>query len=75
MGKASRQKPVQFSVIDTSKVLQSCKNRLKPLLDKRELDFISLQQDSHRYIFALITKDSSSLITTDDRGNTRAISF
>ena len=73
MGKTSRQKPIQFSVVDTSKVLQSCKNKLKPLLDKRELDFISLQQDSHRYIFALIAKDSSSLITTDDRGNTHYI--
>jgi len=69
MGKTSRQKPVQFSVVDIGKVLQSCKNKLKPLLDKRELDFISLQPDSHRYIFALITKDSNSLITTDDRGN------
>ncbi|KKI98431.1 hypothetical protein [Prochlorothrix hollandica] len=69
MGKTSRQKPVQFPVGDTSKILQSCKNKLKPLLDKRELNFIPLQQDSQRHIFALIAKDSSNLITTDDRSN------
>lgn len=71
MAKNSRQKkaPLSFSVKETDKVLKLCQNELKPLLDKRELNFIPLQQDSERHIFALITKDSSGLIAIDDRKN------
>jgi len=71
MAKNSRQKkaPLSFSVKETEKVLKLCQNELKPLLDKRELNFIPLQQDSERHIFALITKDSSGLMAIDDRKN------
>ncbi len=67
--KASQQEKEPLSV-EPKKVLQFCQDKLKSLLDKRELDFKQLQQNSEHHIFALITKDlSSSSTATDDRKN------
>ena len=70
MVKTSQQKKASFSVTEPKKVLQFCQDKLKPLLDKRELDFKLLEPNSEHRIFALITKDlRSSSIATDDRHN------
>lgn len=68
MGKKSQQQAVPFSVADTKTVLQWCTNRIKPVLNVKELEFIELQKDSKRYIYAL-TNRLDIVFATDDRGN------
>lgn len=69
MGKKSRQQAVPFSVTDTKTVLKLCTNRIHPVLEVKELEFIELSKDSKRYIYALTNNKSGIEFATDDRGN------
>jgi hypothetical protein len=71
MGKKSRQQavPLPFCVPDAKTVLQLCTNRIKPVLNVKELEFIELQKDSKRYIYELTNNKSGIVFATDDRGN------
>ncbi|MEA5617848.1 hypothetical protein VB711_08350 [Cronbergia sp. UHCC 0137] len=69
MGRKSRQQAVPFCVPDAKTVLQLCTNRIKPVLNVKELEFIELQKDSKRYIYELTNNKSGIVFATDDRGN------